>query len=525
MPQYDENYERVIVSPVDQGKDKGVPQVFYIHNVLPTSSGFQSVGYDLEVTGLNGVTSFDNAYSLESSFANRALFVPAAGACYVLEDPSTGWIQPAGAPSGITAATLVTTAFVQGQTYICFAELGIFIYDPSTNTFELQPVTGLDIPSILGICAANGYLIAFTNNGIAWSNQSDVIDFVPSLVTGAGGGLVNDAKGNIIACLPISGGFVIYCENNAVGATYTGNTEFPFTILEIPGSGGVSGPTVVSWQGNSNSNTNFSFTNNGIHAITLGQVAQPTFMEVTEFIVGQIYEDFDDVALTWSVTDLAAPLNIKLALIANQYLVISYGPSTNPPSSMFTYALVYDVTRQRWGKLKINHVCAFQWNAPGNNKEYVYDTLPWTYDGIGSTTYEQLSAYPTGNGEELVGKTLSFLQCDGTVKVVNLTWDNPNSKGVLLLGKYQMSRNYCITHQRTVIEGVKEGQTFQYYVVPTLDGKTLLTPVPAVILSQGPKSITYGKRITGVNVSGLLVGSFNIVSFVINLNLAGQVNA
>jgi hypothetical protein len=36
----DQNFIRQLYSPEDPDKDIGVPQIYYLHNVLPTSSGF-----------------------------------------------------------------------------------------------------------------------------------------------------------------------------------------------------------------------------------------------------------------------------------------------------------------------------------------------------------------------------------------------------------------------------------------------------------------------------------------------------
>lgn len=54
--QYDNNFVRQVVSPEDQDKDIGIPQLYYCHNVMPASSGFQSVGYTGILPPIPGVT-------------------------------------------------------------------------------------------------------------------------------------------------------------------------------------------------------------------------------------------------------------------------------------------------------------------------------------------------------------------------------------------------------------------------------------------------------------------------------------
>lgn len=513
----DENYNRVTVSPTDLGKDKGVPQVYYMHNCMPTFNGVQAVGYDKAVDELAGHTDFDQCFTLQDSGLNRALFVPAAGKNYILNGPTDVWhsVNPID-PAALPINPLVTTAFVQGQTYIYYELLGCFKYDLTSDSMVSVTLTGLDPTLVRGICSANGYMIAFTQTDIAWSATDDPTNFTPSLQTGSGGGTVNDAKGAIVVCLSIANGFIAYCEKNAVAGKYTGNVNYPYTLVEVPNSGGVVSPSDVSWQGNPD--THFAWTNQGLQELSLTSGNSDVFPEVTEFLAGYVYEDFDDLTNTLSTIYLTKGLSINVTMIANQYVVISYGIN----SPLFTYAIIFDTSRQRWGKLKFDHVCAFQWNSPGSNLNLSYaDETPNAYDFYVGYSYQNLNQ--TGAGpSDIVSKTLSFLQMDGTVYIVNFDLSEDNASGVMLLGKYQFLRTKGVEHQFTEVENVRTGKDFSMFVIPSIDGKTLLPAVPGIVLIDAPKMRKYGKRVAGQNYSLLFKGSFNMVSVETDFVITGD---
>src|ERR1700744_6157259 len=45
LKSFDQNFSRQVVSATDPDKDIGIPQIYYCHNVMPASGGFQSIGY------------------------------------------------------------------------------------------------------------------------------------------------------------------------------------------------------------------------------------------------------------------------------------------------------------------------------------------------------------------------------------------------------------------------------------------------------------------------------------------------
>lgn len=515
VPQYDENYDRTLASTADQDKDKGVPQVFYMHNCMPTPQGFQSIGYDVAIQAAIGApTDFDSVFGLQNVDLSIFLFVPALGKNYIYDKNVAAWNSVSPLPPGtINANTIVTTAFVHGQSYIYYQNIGCYKYDDIGRVMTNVTLVGLTATAVKGICAANGYMIAWNDTTVSWSNSQTETDFVPSLITGAGGGAVADAKGRIICCLPISGGFLIYCEKNVVAARYTSNIRFPYLLSELPGSGGIAGPEVVSWQ--SNLAQHYAWTSAGLQLL---DTSKTTLIapEVTDFIGAQIFEDFDETTFTFLEEYLASQLFIKLSVIGERYVVISYGVS----SGEYTHALVFDLSLKRYGKLKILHRDSFEWTAPSLTGTLTYGQLSVTYGALGTTTY----------GDLLVGvstpavakKTLAFLQKDGTIQIVDFSLAQVNGDGILILGKFQFQRNKFIVHQTSDIENVILGYNFKFFLLPTLDGKTFLSAVFPMRTRASPDSVRYQRRLTGQNIASGFQGAFNLTTYLIDFTVGGD---
>lgn len=516
LPQYDQNYDRDVRANTEGvEKDKGIPQAYYMHNCVPTPQGYQAVGYDSKIAPLAGVTDFDAAFPIQDPTLARFLFSPSAGKNYIFDAVVGKWVSVSPlAPGSVRDSVVVTTAFVNGQSYIYYANLNCYKYNITTKLLDVVVLTGLTAVNTKGVCAANGYMVAWDDTTVAWSNTSVPTDFVPSVLTGAGGGAVGEAKGKIIACLPISGGFIVYCEKNAVAAKFTSNARFPYIFSEIPGSGGIQSPEQVSWQ--ANLGEHYVWSTAGLQKFTLTGSAN-IFSEATDFLAALLFEDFDESTLVFTTQYLSVPLSMKVSVVGDRYVVFSYGVTF--PN--FTHALIFDLSSKRWGKFKITHRDCFQWNAPNLYGALTYGQLTGTYGDFGNyVTYGDLAT--SINNPEIPKKTIAFLQQDGTVKTVNFDLSEATANGVLMIGKFQMQRNKLITHQSTDVENVQPSGTFQMYVVPSLNGKDLLTPVPGIVQNPGLLGRRYNKRLSGLNFSDLFIGAFNLTSLLINFTMQGD---
>lgn len=319
---------------------------------------------------------------------------------------------------------------------------------------------------------------------IYWSSTINELDFVPSLITGAGGGEVQGATGLITLVMPHTSGFVVYTTSNAVGAAYSGNSRYPFNFNAIVGSGGVADFSLVTQEGDTGNH--YAYTTNGLQLISIGS-ATTNLTDVTDFISGKLFEDFDDVTKTFSLTRLNSTMVKKVTIISARYLVLSYGISS------LTHALVYDLITQRYGKLKEAHVFCFE-VAP--NVTNVITDLP--------------------------RQAIGLLQNDGTCTIVDFDVYNPLSNGTLILGKYQYVRARNLILDRFWLENIYNPATFACTILTSLDGKTISSlDVPSLELNAGAQS-NYTARSEGQNLSLLLQGQFHIESGVLVFNVGGK---
>lgn len=477
VPQYDNTFSRQLASQEDSDKDVGIPQIYYCHNVMPHQQGFQSVGYNTIQGALIGYTAnFVQVFLMRDGAGNAVyLAVDALGKIY--RQAGTFWTYIT-----TVANSNITIAYVSGVTYLYVKQSGCYKYDFSTGSLIPVTLTSLDPTKVLGISYAAGYLIVWTASTVAWSSTIDPTDFTPSLVTGAGSGSVESARGAITACVAHTQGFIIYTTNNAVVALYSGNARYPFNFREIVASGGLSSLSNVAFD--ANSGNHFAYTTSGMQLISTTQT-QTILPELTDFISGRLFEDYDEATDTFSSTTISAQLQKQITMVSDRYLIFSYGITS------LTHALVYDLTDKRWGKLKIPHVQCFEYAIPS----------PFVI--------------------EIPRQAIAFLQADGTIKIVDFSVTSSISSGVICLGKYQFVRQRLLQLDEINIENVQVGAVFSIYNLVALDGKNGIKSTPTLLESTGLYR-RYACRDIGINHSLVMKGAFSIVSLVLAFNIHGK---
>lgn len=490
IPQYDQTYVPGInpdgsMTPTD----KGIAQIYYAHNVMPSTYGYQSIAYRLLFVGntdhgvyldsnklIQATTDGLNAYIAIDTKINKTVLV--------LQDNGS-WGIPNNAPTDLTPLNQVSTATVNGTTYICIAYKGIYTFTKSSNTLNPIELTGLDSTAILGIIAANGYMIAYSTTGANWSATNDPLDFIPSDVTGAGGGNVQELKGPIVWCQATSYGFIIYSTKNAVSVTYTGNSTYPFNFKDLGGSGGLASGDLVSQESTGNQ---YAYTTNGIQKIF--HTGATTFLPyVTDFLAGKIFEDFDESTNKFLVSELTVTMRKKITLISDRYLIISYGISSAAP---FTHAIVFDIVQQRMGKLKIVH-------------EHVFEI-------------ENLNPEVVETPRDSIG----LMNSDGTVWTVDFNTMNLESNGVAVFGKYALIRSRHTQLDAVMIENAEQTANLEVYDLPTYEGKDFITPLAGYMNYKGERNREYLFANVGENHSLLFKGSFNIISLELTVHPHGR---
>jgi len=474
----DQNFSRQLVSAEDTDKDIGIAQAYYLHNVMPHEQGWQSIGFtQILPTAPSGV--FINIFLLRDGADNKIfLGIDSAGDFYTSDGTGAPWVF---VQSGVAGA-LVTTAYVAGVTYIYVAYTGCYSYNFTTKTFNSVTLINLTAANITGITYSFGYLVAWTPSAVAWSSTINPVDFTPSVNTGAGGGSVESARGAINYLVPHTLGFIVGTADNCVAALYQNNIRYPFQFREIVNSGGMTSLDLVSYD--ANSGNIYSYTTSGMQLISTSQT-QTVFPEITDFISGRYFEDFNDATQTFSTTVLSSSMQKKLAVIADRYIVMSYG------ISQLTHAIIYDITLKRYGKIKFTHVQAFTYHlaAPGIL--------------------------------EVPRQSLGFLKADGSVYVIDFSIGSANSNGTLILGKYQYVRARTMQLDQIWVESTRPGQSFNCTIMSTADGKTPTLTTPTLTNSSG-LTREYSSRAIGVNHSLLFQGGFMIDSLVMSFNIHGK---
>ena len=549
IPQSDNAFNRQLTSSEDSDKDVGIPQAFYMHNVMPDAQGFQSVGYTEVAASIAPTYPFTSIWVIrDASDAKAFLGVTSGGAFYI--NTGVGWVFK----FTLFYTGSVTTAYVSGTTYIYVGLLGCYKYDFGTGLFVAVTLNGLDATKVIGITGAVGYLIAWTipisgvalslttsvgsavltgavttgvvinqlvtgtgipigakvvtitagvsitldqvatvagtNSisfasmaaGIAWSSTLDPTDFVPSLVTGAGGGNVEGARGAITYCVAHTLGFIVYTTNNAVAAVYSNNARYPFTFREILSSGGLGSLDLVGYD--ANSGNHYAYTTSGLQVVGTSQT-QTVFPEVTDFISGKYFEDYNELTGTFSSTVLTVSMVKKINIISDRYLVISYGMTG------LTHALIYDIALKRFGKIKLPHISTI---------EYVL-----TSPGV----------------IEIPKQSIGFLQANGAIKILDFGAYSSTSLGVIALGKYQYVRARLMQLDTISIENVYDQNTFSLTVLTALDGKNTATTTPYKLTSAGTLAV-YGTRAIGINHSFIIKGNFQLSTLVLKFSLGGK---
>lgn len=495
------------------------PQALYMENVIPTAEGMQSVGYFTKIAALTGATDFDQAITLRDESENNYLFAPARGKNYIWNASTGAWVST----NPITGWTgkLVTRAYVNGRTFICYE--GIGVYELVAGVFTHQTLVGITDAEVRGIGSSSNYLIAFTELEVHWSSLVDPLDFDPSLTTGAGFSIPQDVKARITAVLGISGGFIVYTAKNAIAAVYTNNVRAPFTFKEIANAGGIQ--TYEQVTSEQTSGAQYAWTTGGLQKITV-QNAEPVSAEINDFFAGRMYETFNPATklLTQSYSE-SYEFPVKLSFISSRFLIISY--STDPDSGLFQWALYYDTITRRYGKLKIDHVDCFSYPYPNVSGNVTYAMLMnTTYDDLTQTSYADLA---TGVVSDPPSKlTIAFLLETGEVKLTLMDYNKDAAQqGVLILGKFQLVRTNLLQLQRAVFEGTYNPaadlpHTLSLSVGSSIDGYRPDVIQPMILLRGGNKTVEYARRITGINFYLILEGTFALSTYLIEATNDGD---
>jgi hypothetical protein len=468
------------------------PHLSYCHNVLPTKYGLKSIDYNSRIPLFPGVvpaTYFDDVRIVFATNKERChMALRLNGSIMLLKEAATAWVQmtvttiPVRARPVTFSSNDITTATVNGITYVFQRNFGCFLIDFDTNALVEVELIGLVTADFIGIIGSVGYLIAYTADAIVWSSTINPLDFVPSQVTGAGGGNIADVDGDIKFITYNSTGILVYAKSNIVSGSYTGNAQFPFKFREVAESKGGLTIDLVTYE--ANSAAQFAFSRAGLQAVS-AQKAEVILPEISDFLSGGRFEDFNETTNTFERTYIGTSQTMrrKLKLVTSRYLVISY---SLPGSVSYTHAIVFDKVLSKLGKLRIDHTDVF---------ELVSNQV----DGINDS--------------------LAVLTKEGRVYTVGL--NSAYGFGVAIMGPIAFSPTRLLTLQEVATDNSVVGGAFEVLTLAALDGKNSV-PITGTLAYAESRLTKRAFRATAKAHSIVVKGNFDLVNCTISYSINGM---
>jgi hypothetical protein len=503
IPGPDQNYDRRAGA---LGDDPGIPQAIYMENVLPTISGYQSVGYKTSGTQLVKGVDFDTieaALTLRDGTILLFCTLGGVGRFFYRAYTSTVWAL------GVIVGAYVAPAIID-NIHIGYAQFTTYVYMKSGVNGKIFTFLGGVLTNVSGtittlpvdgntrIGSAYNYLIGYSPSRIYWSSTTTPTDFTASLVSGAGNEIPNSLWNSPTRILEHPAGAFIYTPNNVIAMIYSGNAKYPFKFREISNSGGYTNDSQIFSSG-LNSLQQIGMDNSGKIQIISMEGAENVLPDLTEFFEKTaIIDSFNSTNNTFTAAKFTnAYTHRRVWLFMDRYICVSYGSvnqTTIHPASGFQYVLVFDTLLKRYGRLKVNH-SSIQCNETGI---FFIDYVTGVITQLFFDIYDiDIATYPHA--------------------------------GVLVLGKFQYVRDRFITLQELDIEcpqdsTLLETQNFSVVVLPTLNGKNFeAAQIPTVNAARTSKDLkAYNSRITGQNLAIAIKGCFDISSLQMRLTMEGK---
>jgi hypothetical protein len=367
VPGPDHTFSRQLSARADQDRSVGIPQVYYIRNVIPVDSGFAAAPNH---AGLNTVDlgfRFQGASNPEDVYTHVSVYRTGGSAQITyLHSRLTGQLHVFNSATPISSSGGTCAIYtLNGITYYFnFTAAAIYTTNGS-DVYSAVTLTG--IPGGTTLRDSNscfGYHIAISRDRVFWSSLTDPLDFTPSLISGAGSFGIQQALGGLRFILPGASGFFIVCDENIVFLRYTGNPRFPFAAQAVDNSG-----PMQFWQLNEAASLTVQLADkilcsNWQHAVderiivTRAGIAKLSprtvtaeFPELTQWNrdfppSGVLYFPDADTAYGARVTKTAI-----LSVIATGESLLFFRYNYTYLGVVYPAHWVYDIALQRWGHL------------------------------------------------------------------------------------------------------------------------------------------------------------------------------
>jgi hypothetical protein len=317
------------------------------------------------------------------------------------------------------------------------------------------------------------------------------IDFEPSLETGAGGGILEDVRGDVVTCMPTMSGFIVYTTQNIVVASYTSSAEYPYNFRALPNSAGirhsacVTDAAEVGWQ--------YALTTAGILQVS-ATGCRPIMPSIQAWL-GSL-EDW--VLLSTGFHRQPAVYEYyRLAFVGSRYLCISKGIS----ELLNSMTVVYDTLLDRYGQLRIPHVFVMDRQSPFSGAD-VNQGLPIVLQPSGTIyMWKAQEGYTDAQRVRPLGV-----------------------ESKVVLGRYRHSRGNHIELHEVAASNLME-ETSQVQAFSTSSDGTSTASGPMLYLHARTEVLArhkYYSRVQGADVSLLITGRFELNSLELTFTTGGH---
>lgn len=541
IPGPDNNFDRR-VDPQGEQSDAGIPQAIYLENVLPTTNGYQSVGYlspTVPMVVPSGAVDIVRTFSSWSS-PTTLTGTPARWQSGVVTKISLffwnngkvtsgtfGEIEVsvfdgAGLPTVFSYNSdilfdLFSTANVAGVCYLFHNEKLYTVEHAYDNAVPpavvIRDVTATVLPALfcqnkVAIVGSSNYLIFLDTTTVYWSSTTTPTDFQSSLVTGAGQIDPNNTDGAMWYAVDSREGFYILSSNNTIQAKYTGNARYPWKFVVIKGSQGLSYPREQLVFGSTDSNYTVVFESDKQIKLYSDTTGSDFLVALNNYFKNTVRADLDYSTNLFSEqyvrTDFA-----PVFIYANRYILVSVDNRIGdaPTLAQYTGVIVIDLQTSRIGRLKIDH-----------------DYILTVDKSINTATgyIEPLLCFVN-----VVDNTLKYLNLDIYNKQVYTSCEYDTMQGAILLGKFQHVRSRMVQIEEVELEGpqnkaIISSPNFSAVLLPSLDGRNFDTPVPLTPSYQSGGLVSYNAHSVGKNVSLLVKGAFSLNTLQLRYQIRGD---
>jgi hypothetical protein len=528
QPQLDQNYLQT-VSLQGEKEDRGNPEVYYIHDVMPTKQGIKSVAYQKVIEPAANVTTFDKMLTVRDSSNNIGFIgITTDGRSFLISTYTDKWIEVT--PAGQPANAVVSTANVTGNSFICYSGFGIYTVDLKAATLTSAMInwgtsvnaSGSSVTNSSISCITDCYNILLATDGytVYSSSATNPLDMNPAngQITGAQNFVPADIHGPIIAIVKCSVGWLIMTNNNMVTMQWSNNIQYPWIARPTPNGGGIKSINAVTTGGPDG--TVYAWTSSGMQQVSLMK-ADNVFPGLSDYLSSRFFEDWNDVTNAPFETIISSDMDVRVQWTGNRFLCVSYGPLS------LQYCYVFDTALKQWGKLRMPHVAIADFTIKADGNKLSYSQIAGeSYSNLYSVSYSELTSISGDSASPR--RTLGILQHDGTVLIPVLDEYNFTASAVALLGYYRVMRqNYC-TIQEIIVENIDtQSYSFSLEVLSSLRDSPVtynstFTTTDTINVA-GASSIVdmYGYAV-GLDHTLLLKGSFSLVSLELWMTLDGR---